>query len=138
KELGFFSSGEAHLLPAAVSKLTRIANILNQRGFEVRVEGHTDNKPIHTAEFKSNWELSTARATEVVRMLIEELNFDPARVSVGGFGEYHSLDSNETPEGRQRNRRVDLVVVSHVDSPASASENKQQRLHQTPERHPQT
>jgi len=118
KELGFFSSGEAHLLPAAVSKLTRIANILNQRGFEVRVEGHTDNKPIHTAEFKSNWELSTARATEVVRMLIEKFNFDPARLSVGGFGEYHPLVSNDTPEGRQTNRRIDLVVVSHTEVPA--------------------
>lgn len=124
KELGFFRSGEAHLLPAAVSKLTLIANILNQHGFQLRVEGHTDNRPIHTADFRSNWELSTARATEVVRLLIEELNFDPARVSVGGFGEFHPLDSNETPEGRQRNRRVDLVVISQVELPTYKVQNK--------------
>jgi chemotaxis protein MotB len=117
KELGFFRSGQAYLLPAAVSKLTRIAKILNLHGFEVRIEGHTDNVPIHTAEFQSNWELSTARATAVVRILIEELNFDPARVSVGGFGEYHPLDTNLTPEGRQRNRRVDLLVASHAETP---------------------
>jgi chemotaxis protein MotB len=123
KEPGFFRSGEAHLLPVAVNKLTLIANILNQHGFELRVEGHTDNKPIHTAEFRSNWELSTARATEVVRMLIEELNFDPARVSASGFGEYHPLDSNEAPEGRQRNRRVDLVVVSQVELPTHRVQN---------------
>ena len=124
KELGFFSSGDARLLPAAVGKLTRIAAILNQHGFDIRVEGHTDNKPIHTAEFRSNWELSTARATEVVRMLIENFNFDPARVSVGGFGEYHPLVSNDTPEGRQTNRRVDLVVVSHTEAPAPAVQSK--------------
>jgi chemotaxis protein MotB len=129
KELGFFRSGEAYLLPAAVSKLSRIANILNQHGFEVRIEGHTDNVPIHTAEFRSNWELSTARATAVVRILIEELGFDPARVSVGGFGEYHPLDTNLTPEGRQRNRRVDLVVASHAEtqSPPDPGKNESRR-----------
>jgi chemotaxis protein MotB len=123
QELGFFNSGEAHLLPGAVGKLTRIANILNQHGFEIRVEGHTDNVPIHTAEFRSNWELSTARATEVIRMLIENFKFDPARVSVGGFGEYRPLESNLTPQGRQHNRRVDLVVVSYVELPARQSPN---------------
>src|SRR5512140_210506 len=69
KEMGFFESGNAHLMPGATAKLTRIASILNSHGFEIRVEGHTDDRPIHTAQFSSNWELSTARATEVVLLL---------------------------------------------------------------------
>ncbi|HHW18203.1 MAG TPA: OmpA family protein, partial [Firmicutes bacterium] len=77
----------------------------------IRVEGHTDNWPISTDKFPSNWELSTARATNVVRFLIEEAGIQPERLQAAGYGEYHPIDSNDTPEGRQRNRRVDVILM---------------------------
>jgi chemotaxis protein MotB len=114
REVGFFDSGEATLLPDGQKTLTRIAGILNEKGFHIRVEGHTDNKPIHTRRFKSNWELSTARATEVVSLLIEKHGFDPTLVSAAGYSEYRPIAGNDTEEGRKSNRRVDLVVVARA------------------------
>lgn len=113
-EVGFFNSGEAELLEDGQSTLARIAKILNDKGFQVRVEGHTDNMPIHNAQFRSNWELSTARATQVVALLVEQHGFDPQQISAAGYSQYRPIASNETVEGRKTNRRVDLVVVSHV------------------------
>jgi chemotaxis protein MotB len=112
KEMGFFNSGDATLLPGAEPKLTRIASILGSKGYEIRVEGHTDNVPIHSPRFNSNWELSTARATEVVSLLIERYQFDPQRVAVAGYSEYRPIADNSTEDGRKMNRRVDLVVVA--------------------------
>jgi chemotaxis protein MotB len=111
-ELGFFNSGEARLLPGAADKIKRIAAVLMQYGLDMRVEGHSDNVPIHNAAFASNWDLSTARAMAVAMMLIDEAGFDPRRMSIAGYGEYHPTASNDTPEGRRANRRVDIVVVS--------------------------
>ena len=111
-ELGFFNSGEARLLPGAADKIKRIAAVLMQYGLDMRVEGHSDNVPIHNAAFASNWDLSTARAMAVAMMLIDEAGFDPRRMSIAGYGEYHPWASNDTPEGRRANRRVDIVVVS--------------------------
>jgi chemotaxis protein MotB len=111
-ELGFFNSGEARLLPGAADKIKRIAGVLMQYGLDMRVEGHSDNVPIHNASFNSNWDLSTARAMAVAMMLIDEAGFDPQRMSIAGYGEYHPAASNDTPEGRRANRRVDIVVVS--------------------------
>jgi len=111
REVGFFNSGEAELLEDGQATLARIATILGGRGFEIRVEGHTDNIPIHTARFKSNWELSTARATQVVALLIEKYSFASLLISAAGYAEYRPIGSNETPQGRAANRRVDLVVV---------------------------
>jgi chemotaxis protein MotB len=111
-ELGFFDSGEARLLPGAAGKIERIADVLTQYGLDMRVEGHSDNVPIHNAAFNSNWDLSTARATAVAMMLLNESGFDPRRMSIAGFAQYHPAESNDTPEGRRANRRVDIVVVS--------------------------
>jgi chemotaxis protein MotB len=111
-ELGFFNSGEAHLLPGAADKIKRIAAVLMQYGLDMRVEGHSDNVPIHNDTFASNWDLSTARAMAVAMMLIDDAKFDPRRMSIAGYGEYHPTASNDTPEGRRANRRVDIVVVS--------------------------
>jgi chemotaxis protein MotB len=111
REIGFFASGEAKLLPEAKPTITRLAKILEEKDLEVRVEGHTDNIPIHTARFSSNWELSTARATEVVLMLVHEYGFDPSDVSVAGYAEYRPLFPNDTEDGRKANRRIDLVVL---------------------------
>jgi chemotaxis protein MotB len=112
REVGFFNSGNDTLLQEGQAPLGRIARILNAKGFQIRVEGHTDNVPIHTPQFKSNWELSTARATEVVALLVERYGFDPMQVAAAGYSQYRPVTSNETEEGRKTNRRVDLVVVS--------------------------
>jgi chemotaxis protein MotB len=111
-ELGFFNSGEARLLPGAADKIKRIAAVLMEYGLDMRVEGHSDNVPIHNEEFSSNWDLSTARATAVAMMLLHESGVDPRRMSIAGYGEYHPAANNDTPEGRRANRRVDLVVVA--------------------------
>lgn len=111
-ELGFFNSGQAVLLPGAAEKIQRIATVLSQHGLDLRVEGHSDNQPIHTAEFRSNWELSTARAMNVMTLLVDDSGFDPAKISVAGYGQYRPVADNITPEGRRMNRRVDLVVVA--------------------------
>ena len=120
REVGFFNSGDATLLSDGEGTLTRIAGILNEKGFQIRVEGHTDNVPIHTGRFRSNWELSVARATEVVSLLIEQHGFDPRQISAAGFSEYHPIAGNDTEEGRKTNRRVDLVIVARTPRDAEA------------------
>jgi len=117
KELGFFSSGQSALLPGAAEKIKRIAKILSENGLQLRIEGHTDNQPIHNSQFQSNWELSTARAMSVLNILVNEAGFDPRKVSVAGFGEFHPVADDATPEGRAKNRRVDLVVLSAAPTP---------------------
>jgi chemotaxis protein MotB len=118
-ELGFFDSGAARLQPGAEDKVKRIAAVLTQYGLDMRVEGHSDNVPIHNAAFSSNWDLSTARAMAVAMMLIDESGVDPGRISIAGYGQYHPNSSNDTSEGRKANRRVDIVVVADVNrSPA--------------------
>lgn len=113
RENGFFESGDTTLLPGAQATLTRITKVLGDRGYEIRVEGHTDNRPIRDGtRFKSNWELSSERATEVVLLLISQNGFDPKKVSVAGYSEYRPIAPNDTEEGRRMNRRVDLVVVA--------------------------
>jgi chemotaxis protein MotB len=112
KDIGFFNSGEARLLPGAADKIARIAKVLSQHGLDLRVEGHSDDQPIHTPEFRSNWELSTARAMTVLMLLINESRIDPKKVSIAGYGQFRPIADNTTPDGRQMNRRVDLVVVA--------------------------
>ncbi len=126
REIGFFNSGEATLLPEGRATLTRIAGVLNERGFQVRVEGNTDNVPIHTERFRSNWELSTARATEVVSLLVEQHGFDPALISAAGYSQYRPRTSNDTEEGRKQNRRVDLVIVARREKGAARPAIRQQ------------
>ena len=111
KELGFFNSGQAVLLPGAGEKIEKIAKVFSERGLELRIEGHSDDQPIHTAQFRSNWELSTARAMAVLLLLVDDASFDPKKISVVGYGQYRPVADNATPEGRKANRRVDLVVV---------------------------
>jgi chemotaxis protein MotB len=111
-ELGFFNSGQAVLLPGAAIKIQRIAKVLSQHKLDLRIDGHSDDQPIHTAQFHSNWELSTARAMAVMVLLVDDSGFDPAKISVTGYGQYRPVADNATPEGRRLNRRVDLVVVA--------------------------
>lgn len=118
KELGFFDSGHATLLPGAADKLKRIAKVLSRPGLEIRVEGHSDNQPIHNDQFRSNWELSAARAMNVLLLLVDDAGFDPRNISASGFGEFRPVADNSTPEGRRMNRRVDLVVVQAREASA--------------------
>jgi len=114
REFGFFDSGSATLKSSALPALDRIASILSVRTCSLRIEGHTDNVPMHTAQIASNWELSTARSTELVRLLIVRYSFLPQRLSAAGFAEFHPIASNDTPQGRAQNRRVDVVILDHI------------------------
>jgi chemotaxis protein MotB len=111
REVGFFGSGSADIQPKSQAAFDRMAALLGQGKYHIRIEGHTDNKPIHTAQFDSNWELSTARATQMVRQLITLHQFPPEALSAAGYGEYHPIASNDTEEGRSMNRRVDVVIL---------------------------
>jgi chemotaxis protein MotB len=111
REVGFFESGSAQMKSTSMPAFDRIAGMLAKRNYRLRIEGHTDNVPIRTAQFPSNWELSASRATEIVRLLIIRDGFAPDHLSAGGFAEYHPVASNATPEGRGMNRRVDIVVL---------------------------
>ncbi len=108
-EGGFFDSGSAELRPGAVPVLKALAATLPEGG--LRVEGHTDNVPMRSALYASNWELSTARAATIARFLLEHSAIRPEQVTVAGYAEFHPLTSNATPEGRAANRRVDLVLL---------------------------
>lgn len=108
-----FASGSAEIGAGAIGILERVAGILKERPYPVRVEGHTDNRPIRTLQFPSNWELSAARAARIVR-LFEERGIAPARLVVAGMGDQEPVDDNATDAGRNRNRRVVLVILGTV------------------------
>ena len=111
-EGGFFDSGSDMIKPAGLALLDTIATSLVSVGNQIRVEGHTDNVPIRNSKFPSNWELSTARATAIVAYVIEKFGFEPIRLSAAGYAEYRPVATNDTHEGRARNRRVDIVVLN--------------------------
>jgi len=113
REVGFFESGSSQMKAKSRPAFDRIAGLLREHEYRLRIEGHTDNVPIHTGQFASNWELSTARATELVRLLIVRDGFSPARLSAAGYAEYHPVSDNRTNEGRGMNRRVDIVILGH-------------------------
>ena len=106
-----FRVGEAELLVNFQPALSRIAEFIShKKGYEVVVLGHTDNTPIHNSRFPSNWELSAARAVDVAKFLIEN-GVRPERVSIQGYSEYRPLRENTTPESRQANRRVEIMLI---------------------------
>lgn len=110
-EAGSFPPGRADLSPSARLVMRDLADRLRDLPNVIRVEGHTDDVPIATTQFASNWDLSTARATRVVAFLIDEGRIDPARLSAAGYAEHRPRLPNTTPESRARNRRVDIVVL---------------------------
>jgi chemotaxis protein MotB len=112
REIGFFDSGSAELRASSQAAVQTIAQVLSAQPNYIRIEGHTDNVPIHNAQFASNWELSTARATEMIRLFITRYNLPAERLSAAGYAEYHPVASNDTAEGRAHNRRVDIVVLA--------------------------
>ena len=110
----FFDTGKADLKQGAKKTLDRIAPVISSVSNPVRVEGHTDNIPISTGEFRSNWELSVRRATEVIRYLIERHDLSPRRISAVGYAEYHPVAPNNTAENRSRNRRIEIIVAKSL------------------------
>lgn len=117
REAGFYDSGSAVPHPSSVKTLDQIADALRATPYDIRIEGHTDNVPIHTGQFDSNWELSTARATHMTRLFIVGHRFAPARLSASGYAEFHPTTSNATADGRAQNRRVDIIVLPKVTMP---------------------
>jgi len=108
----FFRSGDASILPEFTSLLNILGMTLEKIPNHIRIEGHTDIVPINTAKFPSNWELSTTRATNVLRYLLTQFHFNPENLSATGYGEFRPIDSNETVRGKYQNRRVDFVILS--------------------------
>jgi len=110
REVGFFDIGSAHIRPSSRPAFDRLAAVLQGANTDLRIEGHTNNVPIRNARFASNWDLSTARATETVRLLMSKYNFAPERLAASGYAEYRPIASNDTADGRAMNRRADIVV----------------------------
>lgn len=105
-----FSSGSAELKSESTDALTRIAEKLKELPGKVAIEGHTDNIPISSSIYKSNWELSAARASSVLHFLLQR-GLSPDRFLIAGYGEYKPVATNDTDEGRAKNRRVELIIL---------------------------
>lgn len=107
-----FDKGSDIIKSGALNILDKIAVALKNEPNSIRIEGHTDNTPIKTAKFPSNWELSTARATNIIKYFVTAHQINPARISAVGYGEYMPVSDNRTPAGQSQNRRVDIIVLS--------------------------
>lgn len=111
-----FKSGSSVISPKAKTILEKVAAVIAQKPeMEVMVEGYTDNVPINTACIKDNWDLSVQRATSVIRVLQDDFSIDPKRLVAAGRSEYLPLESNDTAEGRSRNRRTRIVILPKLD-----------------------
>ena len=111
-----FDLGSSDISKDADPLLKKISAIISKTSYDVRIEGHTDNLPILTWKFASNWELSTSRAVNVLRYFIEKMGISPLRLSAVGFGEYQPISPNDSPENRAKNRRVEIVFVTENKS----------------------
>jgi chemotaxis protein MotB len=111
-----FKSGSASVESKGKEALQKLGDVLNKnQDIEIFIEGHTDNVPIRTSVYKDNWDLSVARATNIVRMLIEENKLNPKRLTASGKGEYFPVASNESAEGRAKNRRTEIILSPKLD-----------------------
>ena len=111
REAGFYDSGSDTPHPNSMATVDAIASVIADTAYDIRVEGHTDNIPIHTPQFASNWELSTARATQMTKIFVVNHAFAPYRLSASGYAEFHPVASNDTIDGRGQTRRVDIIVL---------------------------
>jgi len=107
-----FEVGEAKIRNEGRDVLDKVATVLKEMPNNVMIEGHTDNLPIATEEFPTNWELSTARATEVIKYFIEDPGINPKRLSAAGYSKYRPIKPNNSPENRALNRRVEVVILN--------------------------
>lgn len=112
KQAAFFDSGSDQIKPDAVSTIGKVGSALMKIQNQVRLEGHTDNIPISSSRFSNNWVLSSSRAIAVLEVLTGEFQVPRARLAVGGYADVVPVASNDTEEGRARNRRVDVVILS--------------------------
>jgi chemotaxis protein MotB len=114
KDEFLFATGQADLRPNVKTILGQIGAILKEHDKMIKIEGHTDNIPINTSRFPSNWELSTARAISVIKYYTEELPYgqrlNPERLEASGYGEYHPIGTNDSEANRQKNRRVEIII----------------------------
>lgn len=111
-----FPSGSAVVNPKGKDALSKVAGVLNTSAdININIEGHTDSIPIHTAKFADNWELSTARATSIAHVLIDEYRVTPAKLVASGRSEYDPIAPNSTPEGRGQNRRTEIILEPKLD-----------------------
>jgi len=115
-----FASGDATLQPQSAQALAAVAKVLADIDNPIQVEGHTDNVPISIPAFPSNWELSSARAGSVVRLLVEQ-GVPPSRLVAVGYADNKAIDTNATPEGRARNRRVNVLILNKVEGATEIS-----------------
>ncbi len=110
-----FKSGSDVVDPKGKAALKSLAMVLNNtKDITVMIEGHTDNVPIKTASFKDNWDLSTARATSILRLLTKDYGFDPIRITASGRGEFHPVKSNDTVAGKAANRRTEIILSPNL------------------------
>lgn len=129
KDIVLFDSGSAEIKNTAKELLDKLAPLIENKGSDVKVEGHTDNVQVSAeSQYKDNWELSTARASNVVAFILEQGMTKPEKVSVGGYAEYKPVAENDSPENRAKNRRVDIVLVSDFsEAEKKAEENMKQK-----------
>jgi chemotaxis protein MotB len=116
RERAFFPSGEELVDPAAYDPIEKIATLLSNLPNPVRLEGHTDSKPIHTSRFRNNWELSSARAIAVLLLLEKRYGLPSSRFAVAGYADNAPVAANDSDEGRAQNRRVDIVILDRSTS----------------------
>jgi chemotaxis protein MotB len=112
REKAFFASGDSSVAPDSLPMLAKIAIVVQSLPNSVRLEGHTDARPIHTSRFQSNWELSAARSIAMLELLRDRFQIPQSRMAVAGYAENSPVDTNDTEEGRAHNRRVDLVLLT--------------------------
>ena len=113
KQAAFFPSGTDVVEPATLHTLEKVAGALTAVSNPVRIEGHTDSVPIHTARFRSNWDLSAARSIAIMEEMSNRFGISPQRLAIAGYADTVPVADNDTPEGRARNRRVDLVILNN-------------------------
>jgi chemotaxis protein MotB len=126
-EAFFFNSGEGSIRQDFTPVLSALGKSLAKIPNHIRIEGHTDSIPINTPQFPSNWELSTTRATSIVRYLLANHPINPSKISATGYGEFRPIAPNKIAEGRMKNRRVDVVVLSTKEGEVEPPEEKDPR-----------
>jgi len=131
REATFFASGDDAVAPVSYPILAKIAEVIRDMPQPLRLEGHTDSIPIHNSRFRSNWELSAARAIAMMELLCQRYQVASERMAVAGYAENAPADRNDTEEGRAHNRRVDLVVLS-----AEAQKSEPQAVSLSPRKEP--
>jgi chemotaxis protein MotB len=114
KEAAFFPPGDATVNPESYRTLAKVTDTIRSLPNPVRLEGHTDSVPIHNAKYENNWHLSAARSVAMLELFVRNFNIPASRLAVVGYAETAPVDSNETPEGRAKNRRVDVTILNEA------------------------